>query len=636
MLQLPEKLRSLQVRGGRSFDLGLHISDISVHRGSFDLARPLTTNTTDLRKDTCAVLLELEFREESQRELKQKENRSESRALRHRTRAIGLGEVAPLPGFSSESFHEAYAQTKALVVFLKGAKLTFLPSINQEDWIKDIINTHKDPSLRNADFSATDANIYDRIELVDKLYPSVRSGIEQALLVAISSATQLSICDLLINAIMSNPSKPCLSNNRASKLPIPNTSDNSDFYISDVSNDISDTPSSIIVGLPTEPLHVNALLASQGDTNAAISEAMDRVKTGQCSCLKAKVGRRINSTLDGKIISTIANALNDSNMFSLRADSNRAWDLAEAMKFANALTPSSRRKLEFVEEPCKDVHQSIEFSKRSGIPIALDESIDEGFLGEEYAATYMQHVSAIILKPTILGGALNCLNLAMASQKIRVVKPVISSAFETPYTLAYFAEIAQALNRCMDSNHAHGIGTSIWYDTETESDAVRTTSNVARTTNDRSSTDADGATNIDFANPATASEDASNRAAGLTPSGSLNSVRATIGNVLAPMASERLREALRGAQWRRQPRSSFCLDDHNGGLMRNEELRIQRMECCREDVHVSNSGETAVATLLPHPLFEVVGSVGAEVAGQVLTARSRAQRGANCHGGCDA
>ena len=60
----------------------------------------------------------------------------------------------------------------------------------------------------------------------------------------------------------------------------------------------------------------------------------------------------------------------------LRCDANRAWDLAAAAAFGLAAAPA---RLQYVEEPVADPAADLAaFHSATGLPTALDESVDAG------------------------------------------------------------------------------------------------------------------------------------------------------------------------------------------------------------------------------------------------------------------
>lgn len=114
-----------------------------------------------------------------------------------------------------------------------------------------------------------------------------------------------------------------------------------------------------------------------------------------------------------------ARALKD--RFRLRLDCNRAWTLEQALEFASHFKPDD---FEYLEEPVAS--GLAEFSRRTGFPIAVDESLRNGSYKE------IPTVKAAIVKPTLMGGVPK-LDLPI----------VLSSSFETSLGILQIARLAQ-------------------------------------------------------------------------------------------------------------------------------------------------------------------------------------------------
>lgn len=72
----------------------------------------------------------------------------------------------------------------------------------------------------------------------------------------------------------------------------------------------------------------------------------------------------------------------------LRCDANRGWTLDQALRFGALLSDAGCR-LEYLEEPVRDVLQLAEFCHRSGMRVALDETVDAAARGDESAASLL-------------------------------------------------------------------------------------------------------------------------------------------------------------------------------------------------------------------------------------------------------
>lgn len=122
---------------------------------------------------------------------------------------------------------------------------------------------------------------------------------------------------------------------------------------------------------------VNGLLDCQGSPEEAAAEAAALLAAGPpYAALKVKVGRRADPLEDAAALLAIRAAVGPG--VRLRADANRAWSLDQAAAFARAAAGAA---LEYVEEPTADPADLAELHRRTGLPLALDESVDEGEAG---------------------------------------------------------------------------------------------------------------------------------------------------------------------------------------------------------------------------------------------------------------
>lgn len=123
---------------------------------------------------------------------------------------------------------------------------------------------------------------------------------------------------------------------------------------------------------------VNGLLDCQGPPAEAAAEAAALLAAGPpYAALKVKVGRRADPLEDAAALLAIRAAVGPG--VRLRADANRAWSLEQAVAFARAVPAAV---LEYVEEPTKDPADLAELYRRTALPLALDESVDQGERGE--------------------------------------------------------------------------------------------------------------------------------------------------------------------------------------------------------------------------------------------------------------
>ncbi len=93
-----------------------------------------------------------------------------------------------------------------------------------------------------------------------------------------------------------------------------------------------------------------------------------------CTSSAAQVGRHCDPLLDAACLEAIREAVGPA--VRLRADANGAWGRGAAIAFANAAEAAA---LEFIEEPVADVRADLAaFHQATGLPVALDESVDAG------------------------------------------------------------------------------------------------------------------------------------------------------------------------------------------------------------------------------------------------------------------
>lgn len=109
---------------------------------------------------------------------------------------------------------------------------------------------------------------------------------------------------------------------------------------------------------------------------------------------------------------------------TLRVDCNRAWSLDEALEFASHFQASD---FEYLEEPVKSVEELIAFSKKTGFPIALDESIHTDW-------TQIPSLKAIVVKPTLVG---------FIPKVPPHLKLILSSSYESGLGLIHIANLAK-------------------------------------------------------------------------------------------------------------------------------------------------------------------------------------------------
>ncbi|WJY13993.1 o-succinylbenzoate synthase [Pectobacteriaceae bacterium CE90] len=148
---------------------------------------------------------------------------------------------------------------------------------------------------------------------------------------------------------------------------------------------------------------------------------------------KVKVGL-YEAVRDGMVVSVLLEALPD---LSLRLDANRSWTRIKADGFARYVAPELRSRIAFLEEPCKTREESRDFALTTGINIAWDESVREA----DFQVEAEPGVSAIIIKPTLIGSIARCQQLVHQAHQAGLTA-VISSSIESSLGLTQLARLA--------------------------------------------------------------------------------------------------------------------------------------------------------------------------------------------------
>jgi len=194
-----------------------------------------------------------------------------------------------------------------------------------------------------------------------------------------------------------------------------------------------------------ETIHVNGLIV---DTEG-VTQSTRALRRDGYRAVKLKVGR---NSINVDIERTRDAFRELGSTTTLRLDANRAWSYEDACRFAAGITDC---EIEYIEEPLADPDRLREFSERTGLAIALDESI--GDLPPDVLPDN-PHVRAVVLKPTLLGGFDRVAGWARQAKECDI-KVVISSCFESSIGIAALAQLAAAFNTF---NTPVGLDTLSW------------------------------------------------------------------------------------------------------------------------------------------------------------------------------
>ena len=269
----------------------------------------------------------------------------------------GIGEAAPLPGLHAESVGEAAAQLHELAGQLEGAAIPERCPARDgafETWLGGL-----------------------------NLHPSVRTGVEGAVLTLLADRAGKDLPRLLANS-------------------------------------------------PTARVRINGLLDGEP---AVVLESAARLARDGYTALKIKVGRRDAGDAAGLVTAVRARV---GQAVALRLDANRAWDLTAARDFAARVAPAG---IEYLEEPLRDESDLAAFAADTPVPVALDETL-LGFSPQ--APPPLRGVAALILKSSVLGGYDRSLAWARLARRERLAA-VVSASFPSAVGMALDAACAAAL-----------------------------------------------------------------------------------------------------------------------------------------------------------------------------------------------
>lgn len=180
----------------------------------------------------------------------------------------------------------------------------------------------------------------------------------------------------------------------------------------------------------TGSVPVNRLLT--GDKESVLTMARDAVSDGYAA-VKLKTGAG-SIDQNAELVRELSSILEGAT--KLRLDANRAWTLDEAVRFAESVEHCA---IEYIEEPCRSLDDSLKVASDGLLPVALDESL----VGLQEGQKRLEGVVAFVLKPTILGGITRAIELREIGA-VRGIKSVISSTFESSIGLFYLASLAQS------------------------------------------------------------------------------------------------------------------------------------------------------------------------------------------------
>ncbi|MEM6325779.1 MAG: o-succinylbenzoate synthase [Bacteroidota bacterium] len=170
----------------------------------------------------------------------------------------------------------------------------------------------------------------------------------------------------------------------------------------------------------------------QGTRKTVLADAK-RMGRAAYRAVKLKVGRG-DIKDEVKLVRDVRAAIGAGT--ELRLDANRAWTMEQAKAFANGVRGAG---VTFIEEPLQDPTQLPQLWMDTGLPIALDETVQIPE-GEAFVRGW---VSAVVLKPSLVGGFRKTLQLAALARSVGA-RPILSSAYESGIGLRGLVALAAA------------------------------------------------------------------------------------------------------------------------------------------------------------------------------------------------
>ncbi|RDX71618.1 Protein PHYLLO, chloroplastic, partial [Mucuna pruriens] len=263
--------------------------------------------------------------------------------------------------------------------------------------------------------------------LPSSIFPSVRCGLEMAILNAIADAKGSNMLNILHPPI--NENNEC---ERSLNVQICALIDSN--------------------GSPTEVANVAAKLIEEG-----------------FSAIKLKVARGGDPMHDAALIQEVRKKVGC--QIIIRADANRSWTYEEAMEFSSLVKDCN---LQYIEEPVQDEDDILKFCKESGLPVALDETIDNIQENPMEKLVKFTHpaIAAVVIKPSVVGGFENAALIAQWAHQMGKMA-VVSAAFESSLSLSAYTQFCSYLEilslgtvKVLDDTAAptvaHGLGTYRW------------------------------------------------------------------------------------------------------------------------------------------------------------------------------
>ncbi|MEH6473822.1 MAG: o-succinylbenzoate synthase [Halopseudomonas sp.] len=211
-------------------------------------------------------------------------------------------------------------------------------------------------------------------------------------------------------------------------------------------NDTLDSTELSSTASPSARFGLSCALAEleQGPLNATINPGSSPLLQGDLSSLhsaaphtgasvKLKLARHA-LTDEIELVQTL---LQRTPGLRFRIDCNQGWSLQQAQQFIGTIPLTA---IEYLEEPCTELDQSLRLSQLTGVPLALDESLRQ----PDFSLPEHPGLAALVLKPS-LTGSLEQLQHWIGLANQRGLRAILSSSYESSLGLSQIAALAAQL-----------------------------------------------------------------------------------------------------------------------------------------------------------------------------------------------
>lgn len=198
-------------------------------------------------------------------------------------------------------------------------------------------------------------------------------------------------------------------------------------------------------------VRVNALFG--GDAVAAEAAWKSGAFTG-FRTIKLKVGRGSVED-DVALVAAFRSRMKPEQR--IRLDANRMMEFDAAERLLEAIGPD---RIEYAEEPLRDPSRMPELARKTGIPMAIDETLRDADLAQDVLGA--EGVIVQVVKPSLIGD-LGELESVVTQGTINGCDTVFSNLFESAFTLALLGRVAAILGA---EDRDHGLATAGLFDAD--------------------------------------------------------------------------------------------------------------------------------------------------------------------------